>query len=92
MKQQTLAMAADQGSGFEHYRKPTRRDEFLRIYDERFLRMWEFYLAAFEPYFRQYMFGVFQIQLQKKDSAVPITRDYMYGDSHPGVRLAEAAE
>ena len=29
MKQQTLAMAADQGSGFERYRKPTRRDEFL---------------------------------------------------------------
>jgi IS5 family transposase len=30
MKQQTLAMAADQESGFEQYRKPTRRDEFLR--------------------------------------------------------------
>jgi IS5 family transposase len=30
MKQQTLAMAADQGSGYEHYRKPTRRDEFLK--------------------------------------------------------------
>ena len=30
MKQQTLAMAADQGSGFEHYRKPTRRDEFVK--------------------------------------------------------------
>ena len=29
MKQQTLAMAADQ-SGYEHYRKPTRRDEFLK--------------------------------------------------------------
>jgi len=29
MKQQTLAMAADQGSTFERYRKPTRRDEFL---------------------------------------------------------------
>ncbi|MDP2256530.1 MAG: IS5 family transposase [Polaromonas sp.] len=30
MKQQTLAMAADQGTGFEHYRKPTRREEFLK--------------------------------------------------------------
>lgn len=29
MKQQTLAMAADQNAGFERYRKPTRRDEFL---------------------------------------------------------------
>ena len=30
MKQQTLAMAADAQSEFEHYRKPTRRDEFLK--------------------------------------------------------------
>jgi IS5 family transposase len=29
MKQQTLAMAADQGAGFEQHRKPTRRDTFL---------------------------------------------------------------
>ncbi|MBB5469728.1 hypothetical protein HDG32_005877 [Paraburkholderia sp. CI2] len=29
MKQQTLAMAADQGTGFETHRKRTRRDEFL---------------------------------------------------------------
>jgi hypothetical protein len=29
MKQQTLAMAADLQSGFEHYRKPTQRDKFL---------------------------------------------------------------
>ena len=30
MKQQTLAMAADLDNGFEHSRKPTRREEFLR--------------------------------------------------------------
>jgi IS5 family transposase len=29
MKQQTLAMAADQGDGYEQYRKPTKRDTFL---------------------------------------------------------------
>jgi hypothetical protein len=29
MKQTTLAMAADQGAGFERYRKPTRREAFL---------------------------------------------------------------
>lgn len=33
MKQQTLAMATDQSSGFEHYRKPTRREEFLKTMD-----------------------------------------------------------
>jgi IS5 family transposase len=32
MKQQTLAMAQDQGS--ERYRKPTRRDEFLQTMDQ----------------------------------------------------------
>ncbi|MBS1210924.1 MAG: hypothetical protein H6R19_3322 [Proteobacteria bacterium] len=35
MKQQTLAMVADQESGFEQYRKPTRRDEFLRTMNAR---------------------------------------------------------
>ncbi len=34
MKQQTLAMAADQGQGFEQYRKPTRRDTFLATMEE----------------------------------------------------------
>ena len=33
MKQQTLAMAADQDSGFEQPRKPTRREEFLQAMD-----------------------------------------------------------
>ena len=30
MKQQTLAMAADQEAGFQRYSRPTRRDEFLQ--------------------------------------------------------------
>jgi IS5 family transposase len=34
MKQTTLAMAADQGAGFEQYRRPTKRDVFLRTVDE----------------------------------------------------------
>ena len=34
MKQQTLAMAADQGAGFERYRRATRRDVFLATMDE----------------------------------------------------------
>jgi cyclopropane-fatty-acyl-phospholipid synthase len=45
---------------------------------ERFIRMWEFYLAAFEPTFRYYGLAVFQIQLTKKLDAVPLTRDYLY--------------
>ena len=34
MKQQTLAMAADQGEGFEPYRKPTKRDTFLATMEQ----------------------------------------------------------
>ena len=34
MKQTTLAMAADQGAGFEQYRRPTKRDVFLRTMNE----------------------------------------------------------
>ena len=34
MKQQTLAMAADQGAGFERYRRPTKREVFLQTMNE----------------------------------------------------------
>jgi cyclopropane-fatty-acyl-phospholipid synthase len=53
------------------------RDEVLRIYDARFLRMWEFYLAASEMAFRRQDMMVFQIQLAKRQGVVPITRDYI---------------
>jgi len=52
-------------------------DQVREMYDERFCRMWEFYLAACEASFR---FGgqmVFQLQLSKKLETVPMTRDYM---------------
>ncbi len=53
------------------------RDEVLRIYDARFLRMWEFYLAASEMAFRRQNMMVFQVQLAKRQGVVPITRDYI---------------
>jgi cyclopropane-fatty-acyl-phospholipid synthase len=53
------------------------RDEVLRIYDARFLRMWEFYLAASEMAFRRQNMMVFQLQLAKRQGVVPITRDYV---------------
>lgn len=49
MKQQTLAMAADEGSGFERHRKPTRRDEFLKLMDR--LVPWEALCAVIEPHY-----------------------------------------
>ena len=47
------------------------------LYDERFCRMWEFYLATCEMLFRQGDLMVFQIQLAHGRDAVPLTRDYI---------------
>jgi cyclopropane-fatty-acyl-phospholipid synthase len=54
-----------------------RRDEIRDLYDERFCRMWEFYLASSEIAFRYGGHMVFQLQLTKKVDALPLTRDYM---------------
>ncbi len=53
------------------------RDRITSIYDERFCRMWEFYLAASEAAFRHGGLVVFQIQLCKRIDSVPLTRDYI---------------
>jgi cyclopropane-fatty-acyl-phospholipid synthase len=53
------------------------REEVERIYDRRFVRMWEFYLAASEMYFREQNMMVLQIQLTKRQGVVPMTRDYI---------------
>ncbi|WP_332773257.1 cyclopropane-fatty-acyl-phospholipid synthase family protein [Phenylobacterium sp.] len=51
--------------------------EIPALYDARFRRMWEFYLASAEMGFRYGGHMVFQIQLARRVDAVPITRDYM---------------
>jgi cyclopropane-fatty-acyl-phospholipid synthase len=53
------------------------REEAERLYDERFVRMWEFYLAASEMSFREQAMMVMQIQITKRQDAVPLTRDYI---------------
>jgi cyclopropane-fatty-acyl-phospholipid synthase len=69
-----------------HYAETLKawRERFLahagdvkRIYDECFLRMWEFYLAASEMAFREQNLMVFQIQIAKRQDVVPLTRDYI---------------
>lgn len=52
-------------------------DEAKALYDERFCRMWDFYLAASESAFRWQGMMVFQIQLAHRQDAVPLTRDYI---------------
>lgn len=54
-----------------------RWDDAKKLYDERFCRMWEFYLAASEVSFRFDRMMVFQIQMAKRVDVVPLTRDYM---------------
>ena len=54
-----------------------RRAEALAMYDERFCRMWDFYLAISETAFREMGQMVFQLQLTKRPDAVPLTRDYL---------------
>ena len=53
------------------------RDAVREIYDERFCRMWDFYLAGCETSFRYGGQLNFQIQLARKQDAVPLTRDYI---------------
>jgi cyclopropane-fatty-acyl-phospholipid synthase len=53
------------------------RDKVRALYDDRFCRMWEFYLAGSEMAFRQQGHVNFQMQLAKQVDAVPITRDYI---------------
>jgi cyclopropane-fatty-acyl-phospholipid synthase len=74
------------------------REEAERIYDQRFVRMWEFYLAASEMAFREQAMMVMQIQIAKRQDAVPFARDYiareearlraLEGGQRPPLRLA----
>jgi cyclopropane-fatty-acyl-phospholipid synthase len=52
-------------------------DEVVKLYDQRFVRMWEFYLACSEMAFREGDMVVFQIQMAKQKGIVPQTRDYI---------------
>jgi cyclopropane-fatty-acyl-phospholipid synthase len=61
-----------------------RREEAVWLYDERFARMWEFYLASSEMAFRKQNMMNFQIQLAKRQGVVPMTRDYI---AHEEARL-----
>ena len=56
----------------------SKKDIVLDIFDEKFFRMWEFYLASCEMAFKWGDQVVFQFQLSKDNSSVPNTRDYIY--------------
>jgi cyclopropane-fatty-acyl-phospholipid synthase len=53
------------------------REEAVRMYDEKFARMWEFYLAACECAFEFGSSTVAQFQLGRERDSMPLTRDYI---------------
>ncbi len=61
-----------------HDRFMANCDTARALYDERFCRMWRYYLLASEMSFRHYGQVVFQVQLAKKVDAVPLSRGYLY--------------
>jgi cyclopropane-fatty-acyl-phospholipid synthase len=72
-----------------HWRRrfAANRDMIASLYDERFCRMFEFYLSSVELALRYGSLTVFQIQLAHRQTAVPLTRDYITnhdgGLAHP---------
>jgi cyclopropane-fatty-acyl-phospholipid synthase len=84
-----------------HYAKTLRlwrqrfaanRARIAKLYDERFCRMWEFYLVGSELTFRRMGHMVFQLQLAKRQDAVPLTRDYVTDWERNRLDAAIAAE
>ena len=65
-----------------------RRAEIEALYDARFFRMWQFYLAGAAAAFRHGGMVNYQIQYIRQRDAVPVTRDYMR-DAEEALRGAE---
>jgi cyclopropane-fatty-acyl-phospholipid synthase len=76
-----------------HWRRrfAANRDAIAALYDERFCRMFEFYLSGSELAFRSADHMNFQIQIVRDQEAVPLTRDYMT-DKERSISFAAAAD
>ena len=68
------------------------RDDIAARLGERFCRMWEFYLVGSELAFRSMGHMVFQMQLDKRQDAVPLTRDYLTDWEREHLDTAMAAD
>lgn len=75
-----------------HWRRrfQANRDAIAALYDERFCRMFEFYLSGSELSFRLSDHMNFQIQMVRTQEAVPLTRDYMFEGERDGAFAAAA--
>ena len=76
-----------------HWRRrfAANRDTIAALYDERFCRMFEFYLCGSELAFRRQAQMVFQIQLAHRIDAVPLARDYIAEVERAGRRVGVPA-
>jgi cyclopropane-fatty-acyl-phospholipid synthase len=83
-------IAADVETLRLHYAKTIRawyanclanRNAIIALYDDRFFRMWTFYLAGAATVFEHGSMGNYQIQYIRRRRALPITRDYLLGGS-----------
>ncbi len=76
-----------------HWRRrfAANRDAITTLYDDRFCRMFEFYLAASEITFRRRGHMVWQLQLAREHGVVPVTRDYI-ATAEAGQRAESMAE
>lgn len=77
------------GHTLRHWRERFRRnwDIAQTRYDERFCRMWDFYLAGCQASFEHDSSVVFQIQIAKRRDTVPQTRNYLYQMEDPTLEL-----
>ena len=75
-----------------HKRFAARRDVIAGLYDERFCRMFEFYLASSELAFRRQEHMVWQLQLSRELGTVPLTRDYIAAAEREPLRTREDAD
>jgi cyclopropane-fatty-acyl-phospholipid synthase len=72
-----------------YHRTNAAREEIVELYDERFFRMWQFYLAGAEAAFRYGGLVNWQLQYLKRRDAIPMTRESMF-EEEARLRALEA--
>lgn len=64
------------------------RKQAAQLYDDRFCRMWEFYLASSEVAFRYQGLSIFQLQFSNRMDALPLTRRFMTDEEERLIQVA----
>ncbi|MBL6954752.1 MAG: class I SAM-dependent methyltransferase [Alphaproteobacteria bacterium] len=77
-----------------HWRRrfQANRNKVAALFDERFCRMWEYYLCGSEVAFRHGGHVVFQVQLTKNADTVPQTRDYIFDEERRRSRRGKKSD